>query len=462
MPNILHIGLPPKGMMFRDKWLERETSYCKLEIVPCVIENTDILDTVETFTQGLTPFKIDYGSFIARAALLGCDIPKDYQVDDLILYALQEGAVTETFTNNISASTLTGTMAENFMNTGLAKFGKIASQEFGVNFGSSAAEILNSLKDTIGLKGNLNAKEWGDVWNNAGTTSGRHFIREQLQNALKDSNGNLSRNSQAMSNAGANLVSNLVAMAKGLRPIYPQLWENSSSGTNYTFRVRLYNPNPASQKLHQKCIVNPLACLKALALPASTVTKSEEKQDPNDTENNQVELTTESNNCTYGPPLYVKVKSKGLFNMPIGMIENMSVVYGGDENSIGFNGRPSYVDVSLTFKPLYNNKVIMVDSTESSPANEFINMETLMDDPNRGQTDNNGQDTDVANNGGEVTTPQNQGDAAQTRISENDKQMNKALTGDTEARQSLDSTNTNQTPSSDETTGDPGWLTPGM
>jgi hypothetical protein len=396
MPNILDIGRPPKGMMLQSGWMDRERPYYKLEVTPCILENTEVLDTVTTFTTGAAPFKVDWKSFAARSALLGCDVPKDTLYDHIYLYALQEGAVNETYTNNISSNTLTGMLAENFMNTGLAKFGRVATQELGVDFGKMAANFVNSYKDTLGLKEEVNADDWSNAWKNAGNTKGREWLQKQLQSAL-----GTSQTATSMSNAASNVFNNLIAMAKGQRPIYPYLWENSTTGSNYTFRIRLYNPNPASQRLHQLYIINPLAQLKALALPSSATTTAKATNE-NDDGTQNTELSTQSNNCTYGPPLYVKVKCQGLFNIPIGIIENMNVVLGGDENAIAFNGRPSYVDVTISFKPLYQNKVILVDSLQSSPANEFINMETLMDDPNRGQSDNNGQD--ASNDGGEVTT----------------------------------------------------------
>lgn len=418
MSNLLHIGLPPKGMILENGWVERTKAYCKLEIVPYRIENPDILDTAESFTQGLTPFTVDYGSFIARAALLGCKVPQNYEVGQIILYALQEGAVSETYTNSISASTLTGELAENFMNNSTVKFLTRASRELGINLGEQAAKLLNTMRGALGIEKDINVDEWKNNWTNAGTNNGKEWVRKELQQAFPDS-PNLAK-------IGGILASNLVSMAKGLRPIYPQLWENSSSGTNYTFRVRLYNPNPANQDLHQTCIVNPLACLKALALPSSTVTTASS----NGAKGGSTELSTQSNNCTYGPPLYVSVESKGLFNMPIGMIDNMSVVYGGDENSISFNGRPNYVDVSLSFKPLYQNKVIMVDSLQKFPANEFINMKTLIDDPDVGQTDENGKDNGIES-GGEVSTSQIQGDSfAERGGTAEQKELNSKLMGE--------------------------------
>jgi hypothetical protein len=110
--------------------------------------------------------------------------------------------------------------------------------------------------------------------------------------------------------------------------------------------------------------MQPLAYLKALALPASEMGSTKVNEG---TENEDTRAT--GNDRTYSNPLYVEAEASGLFSCKAGIISNLSIIKGGDENAIAFNGRPIYVDVNLTIQPLYNVTIISAINPDTSSVN---------------------------------------------------------------------------------------------
>ena len=377
MGQIIDIGLPPSGSMIRPNWLNRKKAYLNLSVTPYTINAEKYSDSMEAFVNGLPPFDPDFKSMIVRANKLGCSLPEETEVEKLNIYALQEGAITDTYSNNISPETVVGQLSEYISGNRLAKFMRTVSNQFGVDAGQGIGELAKTIGDTFNIESmkNVDPREWSAAYTKLGTSKFKDFLADKA----KEYAGFGDKAAQA----SATLLNTGLSLLSGFRPIYPYLWENSNSSSNYSFRVRLYNPNPCSQRLHQKYIVDYLAILKSLALPSS-ITKDKEGE-------------TENHESTYGPPLYVGVESKGLFRVKYGIIENLTVVYGGDENAIAFNGRPSYIDVTMSIKPLYPIKVIADDlSLQGNPANDYVSMNALQDIDTE-ETGENGEE-----NGGEV------------------------------------------------------------
>ena len=396
MGQIIDIGLPPSGSMIRPNWLNRKKAYLNLSVTPYTIKANDLDETILAFSQGMPPFEPDFKTMVTRANKLGCSLPEDSEVEKLNIYALQEGAITDTYSNNISPETLTGKIFNKLDQTGLTTVMRTMNNEFGINAAQGLGELAKSAGSFLNIESmkNIDPKAWGALFEQAASNNGRQSIMNFLNEYAKDIVSEKKR--EALANY---MSTGLSALALGLRPIYPYLWENSNSSSNYSFRVRLYNPNPCSQRLHQKYIVDYLAILKSLALP-STILKDKEGED-------------QTHETTYGPPLYIGVESKGLFRVKYGIIENLTVVYGGDENAIAFNGRPSYIDVTMSIKPLYPIKVIADDlSLQGNPANDYVSMNALQD-IDAEETDENNEENgeEVSEEGGnpqlvEATDPQ--------------------------------------------------------
>lgn len=408
----INIGLPPKGTMSKPNWLERKQVYTKLEITPYIIETKTLEEAVEDLANNTISFDSTKGSLslAARATALG--LPKGTYSDfkTINIYALQEGAVNETYTNDISSSTLIGNIYENFSNNKLADFMRVINS----NFGEGATG--NMLSDMVSTIGNYLDPEIASRANEA--VKGIDF--QNASGSIKDyldKNKIFGKNTNEILAAFGGAAADTLS---GHRPIYPKLWNNSSTSTAYSFRVRLYNPNPMSTTLHKLCITNPLCILKALVMPSTIGEQVDEETK---------EVTFESvTEATYFPPLYMSVKVADLFYVPAAMIETMSVTLGGDENSLAMSvkyGRPNYVDVSMTFKPLYQVKVIS-DKTVSNYSNEFLNMKELIGETADAENQEEDDETQ-AETSSEVTTATggnaNQSDQAADRVDETSKEV---------------------------------------
>ena len=108
----------------------------------------------------------------------------------------------------------------------------------------------------------------------------------------------------------------------------PEIWMNSQFSKSYSFRTTLFDPhggNPYSWMIN---IGVPLCCLLALALPRSTGMNS------------------------YGSPFLIRAYCDGMFAVPLGIVDNMSVTRGGSEHGWSIYGLPTIVEVSWSIKDL--------------------------------------------------------------------------------------------------------------
>ena len=105
--------------------------------------------------------------------------------------------------------------------------------------------------------------------------------------------------------------------------------------------VRLYNPTPGNDYMHDKYIVGPLVALLSLATPVS------------------------DHMNVYSWPFIHKIKCQGYFNINPGAITNISITR-GNENQISFGQRPSLVDVRIEFGILHS---VMLNSIDPASAN---------------------------------------------------------------------------------------------
>ncbi len=120
-------------------------------------------------------------------------------------------------------------------------------------------------------------------------------------------------------------------MLAGARVDFPQVWKNSGFAPSYTMTIRLYNPNPASLESTEKYIIGPIVALMLMGVPRT------------------------QDGSTYNWPLLHQIKAPGIFNLDPAFISNITVVKGGDQQSIAWNQRLGVVDVRLDIGSLYNS-----------------------------------------------------------------------------------------------------------
>ena len=236
--------------------------------------------------------------------------------EKILMYCLSEGPFTESYSNSLQNITLLGILSE------MAQSAEIKGQNISkLSFALKSAGFFNN--------------EYGN--------KASSVINEQLK-SLGETVG-----MPGLADVGSNLVSIL----SGNKPIFPLLWWDSTFSCAYNFTVRLYNPNPANKELHMQTIVKPLCVLLACMLPAASGSSFSDN--------------------TYSSPLYFDVESPGIFKLNNAMITNMSVVKGGDDNAIAFNGRPSVVDVRFGVTPTYDKRVITANSDSNIDSRDDMN-----------------------------------------------------------------------------------------
>jgi len=273
----------------------------------------DIIPAKPEFSEGLNLFRVEDDSerYLKILATHGYTTAIPIRVA-----FLADNFPTDSFTND-------------YGETFLQKFTDVASQGM-----SQLAQMTGSQTGTEALRnigGSLSdlGEDMGGMMGGAlsgvgGAASGAGSGIEKLLRRMESNDAGGVTN---VMGGGVQLINKMVA---GHRVDFPQVWRNSGFSPSYTATVRLYNPNPSSDKATEQYIIGPLAVLLALALPTSDDGK------------------------TYNWPFFHKIKSPGIYGLDPAVITNMTVVKGGDQQQIAYNQRLGMVDVRIDFTSLYN------------------------------------------------------------------------------------------------------------
>lgn len=120
----------------------------------------------------------------------------------------------------------------------------------------------------------------------------------------------------------------LTALATGSGMIdIPEVWKDSSMSKSYSFNLHLRSPYGDPLSVIQS-LYTPLAMLLAAALPRST------------------------GHASYSTPFICRAYCKGMFAVPLGMIESMSIKRGSDVNGWTYQRLPTAIDINFTIKDL--------------------------------------------------------------------------------------------------------------
>lgn len=138
-----------------------------------------------------------------------------------------------------------------------------------------------------------------------------------------------------LSSLGASVVT-------GAKIMFPKQWSDSDFSTSYSVNIKLRSPDADNLSIYLNIIV-PLMHLIALAAP---------KMDGN-------------NPNAYREPFLIRAFYKGLFNVDMGIIKDLSITK-GDKAKWNVNGLPTEVDVSLSIEELYQKMSISSDKDTAS------------------------------------------------------------------------------------------------
>jgi hypothetical protein len=121
-------------------------------------------------------------------------------------------------------------------------------------------------------------------------------------------------------------VSNLVSGSAYID--IPEVWTGSQFSKSYSFRMQLRDPHGGNPISFMYNIAVPLACMLGLALPRS------------------------AGHNSYGQPFFLRVYCKGMFAIPLGIIDSMTVSRGASEHGWSIYGLPTVVEISFSVKDL--------------------------------------------------------------------------------------------------------------
>lgn len=146
------------------------------------------------------------------------------------------------------------------------------------------------------------------------------------------------------------IANNFATIATGGKLLFPEIWADSEFSKSFDVLIKLRTPDCDTVSWYINIYV-PLCHLIALAAGHQT-----------------------ENANGYYSPFLIRAFYKGLFNVDMGIITNMSINK-GKEAAWNIDGLPTEIDVNLTIKDLYN-MLSIVPGTE--PKN-FVTNNILMD-----------------------------------------------------------------------------------
>lgn len=154
-------------------------------------------------------------------------------------------------------------------------------------------------------------------------------LMDNVENVNSFINSTLGQN--GVGNIFKTLTSSIQTVVSGGKLVFPEIWSESSFARSYDIRLKLVSPDADNLSIYLNIIV-PIMHLLGLVLPR------------------------EASKGAHGyiSPFLVRGFYKGLFNVDMGIITDLSVTK-GKESAWTPSGVPSTVDVSFTIKDLYSS-----------------------------------------------------------------------------------------------------------
>ncbi|MGD2071942.1 MAG: hypothetical protein PVG65_00425 [Candidatus Thorarchaeota archaeon] len=287
-------GLPPWN-------LEGRTNEIMLNSMPVA----EIIPSIPSFQRGLDLFRLVPAWDQYSRLLKNHGFEFEQGVTNLKVAFLADNFPTDTFQNEYG---------ENFLQkftAGVSEGAASLAQIMGVKSGTEALKRIQKSLEKGGTTGKIVGGMMGKVGD----------VAESVLNAIPG--GGAVR-------GGISIASRLAA---GARIDFPQVWKTSSYAPSYTMTIRLYNPDPRSDESTQKYIVGPIAALALLGVPLS------------------------EDGGTYNWPFLHKIRATGVYNLDPAYIGSITIVKGGDQQSISYNQRLGIVDVRIDFGSLYSTLI---------------------------------------------------------------------------------------------------------
>lgn len=275
----------------------------------------EIRPSKPSFRTGLTLFTVkdDMETYNKILRSLGFEIEHPLRVA-----FVADNFPTDTFTNEYGETFLQ--KFTDVASQGMAQLAQMTGARTGTEAIKQYGKILSGFSDMEGVAG----KAFGAAGKGiSGFASGIEEVQKRMNQAGGAAGG--------ATRVAGNVLNKMLA---GNRVDFPQVWRNSGFSPSYTVTIKLFNPKPGSYESTLKHIVGPLAAILTLAIPRS------------------------QDGYTYNWPFFHRVKVAGLWELNPAVITNITVVKGGDQQSIAYNQRLGMVDIRLDFVSLYTSMLI--------------------------------------------------------------------------------------------------------
>lgn len=138
----------------------------------------------------------------------------------------------------------------------------------------------------------------------------------------------------------------------GGKMIFPKMWADSSFSRSYSFDIKLRSPDHDTVSIFIN-VIAPYLHLLALVMPKSIAEDVWARQSPN----------------AYQSPFLVRAYAKGLFNINMGIITDLTATRGA-QCEWNVDGLPTQIDITLTIEDLYSN-LFMSDSGQGNSKTQF-------------------------------------------------------------------------------------------
>lgn len=252
-------------------------------------EESQNTETEETTKPKKAKFEEDYSEYFKKDENVLESYEKAlYYGNAIAFYINSDSSFQDSFTNETTSTTLASTI------DGLSD--KAREIQFLIGTASSAVgEAFDKVDGTLSS------------------------IKTQIDNIVKSISGG-----NTIFTTIANSVKTIVS---GGRMLFPQIWSNSTFSKSYNISIKLTTPSTDRISWWLNIYV-PLCHLMALVLPRSEYINS------------------------YTTPFLIKAFYKGMFNIDMGIITEMTFNK-GKEGSWTKDGLPTVVDVSFTIQDLY-------------------------------------------------------------------------------------------------------------
>lgn len=279
------------------------------EVMHNSMPQATIIPCEPVFTQGLSLFSLDQpsGWYSYKEILNSAGF--DIIGNSVKVAFLADNFPTDTFNNDYGESFLdkftdvvSGGLSDISQMFGVEKFTDFAGAITDVMGEGAASDMVNKSMDRM------------------------NKMQERLKQAAQN------QNSKA-SGIASNVLNTANALLAGSRIDFPKVWKNSGYEPSYTMTIRLYNPVPGNAESTKKYIVGPIAALLALSVPR----------------------VAETNAQTYKWPLLCKVRAPGIYHLNAAYVNSISIIKGGDQQSIAWNQAMAMCDVRIDFGSLYNS-----------------------------------------------------------------------------------------------------------